>query len=69
MYLKAGVVELYENQMEQPVPIPFHTGRWILADEANWRPGSRYSLKMTDKGYEKFVEDSEGFFKQVLVIL
>ncbi len=65
LYVKAGIVELYENQSESHTAIPFHTGRWILDDDSNWERGSAYSLRITDQGYRKFVEDSEGFFDQL----
>jgi hypothetical protein len=65
LYLKTGIVELYENQSESQAAIPFHAGRWILDDDSNWERGSAYSIRITDDGYRKFVEDSQGFFDEL----
>ena len=65
LYISAGFVELYDNRSESRAAIPLHTGRWILQDDSSWESGSTYSLRMTDDGYNKFVDDSKGFFDQL----
>lgn len=65
LYVKAGIVELYENQADSFTAIPFYTSRRILDDDSNWERDSKYSLRVTEEGYEKFVDDSEGFFDQL----
>ncbi len=65
LYVKMGIVELYENQSKSHTAIPFHAGRWILENDSNWIRGSAYSVRITDQGYRKFLEDSEDFIDQL----
>lgn len=65
LYVEAGIVELYENRSKVQTAIPFYAARWILEDDSNWAPGAAYSLRITDQGYRKFLEDSSGYFDQL----
>jgi hypothetical protein len=65
IYLKGKLVELYDSQAESKAAIPFHTARWLVQDDANWEQGTRYRLRLTEDGYEQFVEDSAGFFDRL----
>ena len=65
LYVRAGLVELYDNKERSQAAIPAYAARGILEDDSNWQHGAAYSLRITDDGYRKFVEDSRAFFDQL----
>jgi len=65
LYLMNKWVELYDSHAEAKAMIVPHQARAILVDDAQWSKGTRYFLRITEEGEKKFIDDSEGFFKEL----
>ena len=69
IYVKTGLIELVEVSSSDKRVLEAWQIRPVLADEVNWRPHASeeqsYLLRLTQKGYDAFVRDSEGFFKRL----
>ncbi len=65
LYLKSDIVELFDQSTSDKRTLPFYECRLIIGDNSNWNKGTNYYLRITDKGYEQFQDDSTGFFDRL----
>ena len=65
IYVRSGLVELYDTRSDLREALPTHAARVVLGDEAPWEAGQPYALRLTDEGVKQFREDSEGFFRRL----
>ncbi len=67
IFIKSGVAQLVSGEGDAEAPVADWQVPRIIEDPDQWSAMEkpRYRLRLTDKGYEQFVRDSERFFDEL----